>query len=194
MKKIIVIVAAALLGMSNMALAAGSCAWPYVGVIGGAAISGGGKLDTATGYVVGGVGGVEFCNARLEAEVAYRSSKIDYANAVRVNGDISLLSYMVNGLYELDLESKKWRPYFGGGLGLATADISALTSGGLVVNNSSSDTRFAYQGIGGIGYFATPHLVLDASYRYFSTLRYQLDTLSTNYTTHNVMFGARLRF
>ena len=182
-----------LVGSANMA-AASDCVWPYVEVIGGASVSQGTSLNLSTGYAAGGVAGVEFCNARVEAEVAYRTNKIDEVNSVKSGGDISVLSYLVNGYYEFDVNSKVWRPYAGVGAGLATAELSGLTIGGVPVSSGPRDTRFAYQGIAGVGFYVTKHIVFDASYRYFSTLRYQFDSLSTSYSTHNVLLGARLRF
>src|ERR1039457_3334906 len=156
MKKMIsALITAILLCTASMSMAK-DCMWPYVGAIGGASIaSPDDRLNLATGYMVGGVVGVEFCNARLEAEVAYHSNNIDYVNSVRTGGDISVRSYLVNGFYEFDVSSKKWRPYVGGGAGLATADISPLVVGGVQVNAGASDTRFAYQGIGGLAFYLT---------------------------------------
>ena len=193
MKLFTVLFATVLISMTSGAMAA-DCVWPYVGVTGGGTMSSDNVLNLATGYTVGGIVGVEYCKARLEAEVSYQSAKIDDVGGVKVDGDISLISYILNGYYEFDTGSKKWRPYVGAGGGFGTAKTSSLVASGVSVSNRSSATRFVYQGTAGIGYFLTPHLAIDLSYRYFSSLKYELDNLSTNYTTHNMLVGARWRF
>jgi len=191
--KIMMIVTAISLCFSNLAMAK-DCVWPYVGVVGGGSVSDSNRLSLSTGYSIGGLAGFEFCNARVEAEVVYRASDIDSADSVRSSGDVSLISYMVNGYYEFNVDSKKWRPYVGGGAGVSTAEMSALFVNGTQVSGRSSDTRFSYQGIGGVGFFLTKNLVLDVSYRYFSTLRFQFENFSTDLTTHNIVVGSRWRF
>jgi opacity protein-like surface antigen len=195
MKRVIAgLVATLVLGVASLS-AAGDCSWPYVGIVGGASTGGDTRLSLATGYSVGGVAGFEFCKARVEAEVVYRNSNVDSLGGVAATGGINLLSYMVNGVYEFDVNNRSWRPYVGGGGGLARAELSSdFAVGGVPVSGGSTDTRFAYQAIGGIGYYLTKHIVLDASYRYFSTLRFKLGEVDASYTAHNAVVGARFRF
>jgi OmpA-OmpF porin, OOP family len=188
------LVATFVLGVASLS-AAGDCSWPYVGIIGGASTGSDTRLSLATGYSVGGVAGFEFCNARVEAEVSYRNSSVDNLGGAAATGSIDMLSYMVNGYYEFNVNNRKWRPYVGGGGGLARAELSSdFAVGGVPVSGGSTDTRFAYQGIAGVGYYLTKHIVLDASYRFFSTLRFKLGGVDASYATHNAFVGARLRF
>lgn len=192
-KKIAALVATFMFALTGTSMA-GDCVWPYIGVVGGAAFTGSNTVDIADGYSVGGVAGLEYCNSRIEAEVTYRSSHIDQLTLGSVSGNFHLMSYMLNGLLEIDVNSKKWRPYLGLGAGLASADISSITSGGVQISGGTSATKFAYQGIAGIGYFLTPNLVIDGSYRYFSTSKYRFDGLAVDYGTHNLLLGGRWRF
>lgn len=185
-----------LFGMAEKA-SADDCLWPYLGVIGGVALDGvtSNTVSLDTGYSFGAVAGLEMCQARVEAEVAYRKSDVTWAVGLRSSGNFSLVSYMVNGFYEFDTGNKRWRPYVGGGVGMATVDSSTIiTDSGVVIAKTASDSDLAYQGIAGVGYYLTKHVVLDASYRYFSTAKLRLDTMDLPFTTHNVAIGARYRF
>lgn len=182
-----------LLATSGAALAS-DCVWPYVGVIAGVSAGADSTLKLGNGFQFAGLAGAEFCKARVEAEIGYRKSDVDSVRGVPAGGTINLVSYMVNGYYEFDVKSKIIRPYVGGGAGLATADLSSGYSVGGVPAAGGTSTKFAYQGIGGVGFFVTPHFVLDTSYRYFSTLKYDIGALDAPYSTHNIVIGGRWRF
>lgn len=116
-----------------------------------------------TGYAIGGVAGYDFLGPRVELEVMYRNNAgtaaTPFGNAA---GQVNQLSTMVNGLYDF-LPGSIITPYAGAGLGLAFA------SPGLLGPSSLGATAFAYQGILGVGYNATPLLRVNLDARYFGT-------------------------
>ena len=116
-----------------------------------------------TGYAIGGVAGYDFLGPRVELEVMYRNNA-GTANtpAGNVAGQINQLSTMVNGLYDF-MPGSIITPYAGAGLGLAFA------SPGLLGPSSLGATAFAYQGIVGVGYNATPLLRVNLDARYYGT-------------------------
>lgn len=122
-----------------------------------------GENSYNTGYAVGGVAGYDFLGPRVELEVMYRNNAgtaaAPFGNAT---GQVNQLSTMVNGLYDF-LPGSIITPYAGAGLGLAFA------SPGLLGPSSLGATAFAYQGIVGVGYNATPHLRVNLDARYYGT-------------------------
>ncbi len=116
-----------------------------------------------TGYAIGGVAGYDFLGPRVELEVMYRNNAgtaaTPFGNAA---GQVNQLSTMVNGLYDF-MPGSIITPYAGAGLGLAFA------SPGLLGPSSLGATAFAYQGIVGVGYNATPLLRVNLDARYYGT-------------------------
>ena len=89
-----------------------------------------------------------------------------------LSGDISALTFMGNVYYDFDLGSG-WKPYVGGGLGVASISLeSKLTADGRTLADDK-DTVFAYQAGGGVGYeFATSEdytITVSLDWRYFRT-------------------------
>lgn len=137
-----------------------------------------------TGYAVGGVAGYDFFGPRLELEVMYRNNAGNGpAPNGWVTGQINQLSTMVNGLYDFR-PGAMITPYAGAGIGLAFVDPSL--GGGCTM----CSTNFAYQGIIGVGYNASPSMRVNLDARYYGT------TNPGTYTNNDisVMLGATYRF
>ena len=116
-----------------------------------------------TGYAIGGVAGYDFLGPRVELEVMYRNNAGTTATSFgNASGQVNQLSTMVNGLYDF-MPGSIITPYAGAGLGLAFA------SPGLLGPSSLGATAFAYQGIVGVGYNATPLLRVNLDARYYGT-------------------------
>lgn len=87
-----------------------------------------------------------------------------------LSGDISALTFMGNVYYDFDL-GLGWKPYVGGGLGVASISLESksATSGRSLVDDK--DTVFAYQAGGGVGYeFAASEdhaIIVSLDWRYF---------------------------
>ncbi len=155
-----------------------------------------------TGFNLAGAGGYAFGNGlRLEGEVAYRQFDVDKITIVGVSlpasGNGNSFSLMANGFYDFDLGGG-WKPYVGGGIGLARVEASKIAiAGGALVDDE--DTVFAYQVGGGMGYTLTPQATVFLDYRYFATedpTFRDVDggTLKSELHTHNVSLGLRYRF
>ncbi|MEI6827895.1 MAG: outer membrane beta-barrel protein [Desulfuromonadales bacterium] len=108
-------------------------------------------------------GGYNFDGARIEGEFGYKSTEIDKLSGPGQGGyvqgaDISIMSYMVNGYYDVRTPSQV-TPYIGVGLGLVNVkmDINGM---------KNDDTVFAYQLITGLGIAIKKNIILDLSYRF----------------------------
>lgn len=118
----------------------------------------------AAGYKFGGP-------FRLELEGQYASNDIDNFQIVGVDiaggGSINTSALMINGFFEFDWQDR-WHPYVGGGIGFAEINVDNATVLGVFLADDS-DTVFAYQAGGGIGYSLSDSLILSLDYRYFAT-------------------------
>lgn len=101
-----------------------------------------------TGWTLGAALGYNFGNTRLEGEIAYQKADEDKASWAGVTsdatGDVSALSFLVNGYYDFT-NSSAFTPYLSAGLGFAK--IKWAGDG-----YSVDDTVFAYQVGAGVGY------------------------------------------
>ncbi len=137
-----------------------------------------------TGYAVGGVAGYDFLGPRVELEVMYRNNPGSGPSPNGwTTGQIGQLSTMVNGLYDFR-PGAMITPYAGAGIGLAF--VSPNLSG----NCSLCSTNFAYQGIIGVGYNASPAVRVNLDARYYGTT----SPGSYNNNDISVMLGATYRF
>ena len=116
-----------------------------------------------------------------------------------VDGDVTTLSLMANGIYVF--EAGNLRPYVGGGLGLArhdaTMDAQTLEYEGQVVSvdeTSDDDVVFAYQAMAGVSIPISEGVEMRAGYRYFATAESEFDGSKTTYGTHNFEVGMVFRF
>ncbi|MDN3647074.1 outer membrane beta-barrel protein [Pontixanthobacter aestiaquae] len=123
--------------------------------------------DTKEGYDFGGVVGYDFGAFRLEAEASYREGDIDnlVADAVGIprttapdvtpsgtfpaRGDINVLSFMMNGLFDFGPDDGL-QGYFGGGIGVARTDAQACANPRACDAFNDSDTGLAWQALAGV--------------------------------------------
>src|SRR5712675_1757292 len=131
-----------------------------------------------TGWAAGGKIGYDFVGPRVELEALYHSNTgtgvvafpTGFAN---IRGRIDQLSVMANVLYDF-FPGATITPYIGGGLGVAFVDQN-------IQGCSMCLAMFAYQGILGVGYNATPALRIGLEGRYSGT------TNPGAYTNNNIM-------
>ena len=131
-----------------------------------------------TGWAAGGKVGYDFVGPRVELEGMYHSNTgtavvafpTGYAN---VRGRIDQVSVMANLLYDF-FPGATITPYIGAGAGVAFVDAN-------IQGCSLCLTMFAYQGILGVGYNATPALRIGLEGRYYGTTNYMA------YQNNNVM-------
>ncbi|UPU37804.1 outer membrane beta-barrel protein [Geomonas paludis] len=201
--KLKVMAAAALLVAASATSVMAAQAGPYVGVNAGLAIMHESDLDdgfgtTANltfdpGFAVGGVLGYEFATGpRLEAEIAYRKCDTDKLSApgipsAKVDGDVSVTSYMINAYYDFSKEASV-SPFVGVGLGI----LDGKLSDGL---EDASDTTFGYQAMVGVTVKAAPNVNLDLSYRYQGAASdFSVDGVDMSYGSSNILAGVRVKF
>ena len=132
-----------------------------------------------TGWAVGGKVGYDFVGPRVEIEGLYHnntgSGVVAFPNGgfARVNGRIEQVSLMGNVLYDF-FPGATITPYIGAGAGVAFVDST-------IQGCSLCSTQFAYQGIVGLGYNATPALRISLEGRYYGT------TNPGAYTNNNIL-------
>ena len=131
-----------------------------------------------TGWAAGGKVGYDFVGPRVEVEGLYHSNNgtavvafpTGYAN---VRGKIDQVSVMGNLLYDF-FPGAMITPYIGAGAGVAFVDAN-------IQGCNVCLTMFAYQGILGLGFNATPALRIGLEGRYYGT------TNPGAYTNNNIM-------
>jgi len=210
---------AALVSFSGAASAAG----PYVTAFGGINLLQDSDIDLTfpgspgetvqttfkRGYGVGAAGGFAFDNGvRLEGEVAYRRNSFDRVqdssgSSSDLNGNTTALSFMANAWYDIPT-GQIWRPFIGGGIGVARLKASASESDGSQVFDDS-DTVFAYQAGAGIKVQVTPKIEITGQYRYFATGKANFDLSASSgappgssaefgYNSHSILIGVVYNF
>ena len=153
------------------------------------------SLDSGFGF--GGGGGYDFDFLRAEAEIVYRKNNINKVSTVlRGNvggsGDISALSFMLNGFY--DFKNRTFlTPYIGGGIGVALVDLSTVTAETVRISGGD-DTVFAYQLEAGFNNAINESMSLDFGYRYFATTDPSLGGTEAEFKSHNLVIRFRYTF
>lgn len=130
-------------------------------------------MEFSPGYMFGGYIGYDFGNnIRLEWEVSYRENRIRTGGGKDPQALTS--SIIFNGYYDLPLSkpfkglpfTEYFNLYFGGGVGVATAQLETISLGQVIDDN---ETLFAYQLEAGLGWNFNPKMNLSLGYRFFDT-------------------------
>jgi len=168
------------------------------------------ETDFDPGIKIAGALGYDFGSFRAEVEFGYLTNEVN--DGVRigigsgpVEGDVSVISFMVNGYYDIHTRNFSLVPYLGVGIGGASIDahITApfLAPSTQVVDDN--DTVFAYQFMAGLGWNISPTMTLTVDYRYFATTDPEftpgnaflgLPDLTSDYNNHSFNLGARFKF
>lgn len=138
---------------------------------------------------------------RIEAELGIRQASLNSftngAATTAASGDLRMVSYMANLLYDFNTQTQ-WTPYLGAGLGGATVKVDRASGLG---NTSEKDTVFAYQFLAGITYAPSsiPLTEWGLGYRYFGAVDPEFGTGATplkldSITSHGIEANARFRF
>lgn len=184
------------------------CAGPirsYVGATAGVVLSDdssvtdingtGADVSYDPGFSLSAVIGHEFgMGLRLEGEVNYKMADTDKFKSQlgtrNLDSDFRSLGMMVNAFYDFQ-PSMAFTPYVGAGLGFANINMSSADVNGSRIWNSDSATAFAYQiGFGG-NVMINRRMAFDLGYRYFGTNDFDIDRVSSNLSSHNILFGLK---
>ena len=144
-------------------------------VSGAAGVGLAGTQDYETGYVLNAAFGYNFNPIRVEAAAGYQHHELKNFS----NFNVGFWSLLANAYYDFDAGSGI-KPYVGGGLGVANTDRSWT---------DSSDTNFAWQVGGGLGFKVGDQTTLDIRYRYFRPVNGNMD-----FQFHNITAGIRYQF
>jgi outer membrane protein OmpA-like peptidoglycan-associated protein len=138
----------------------------------------------------------------LEGEVTYRQNTFSSITGpvglgAAASGNVHSLALMADALYDF-MPNSRWTPYLGVGIGAANDTVSNVTLLG-VTSNSANTWQFAYQGIAGVKFAATPQVSLALDFRYFGTTTpsYGIAGGTLNnigYNTENVMLSIAYHF
>jgi outer membrane protein OmpA-like peptidoglycan-associated protein len=179
----------------------------YVGASGGISMPRDSDLESGAFNVeaeqdIGWLGLINFgyeygYGLRTELEFGYRKSDLDKIGGATAGGDVSVMSGMVNLIYDLDV-SWPIMPYLGAGIGAGRVEADGASPVSTTSINDT-DTGFAYQIMAGFEYGVTDQLMLNAGYRYFAVpdLTYTAAngaSVDTDYASHNFTVGVRYLF
>ena len=175
------------------------------------------ELGFSSGITLLGAFGCDYGDYRLEGELGYQANDvdsisfdvfiprdgedIDIDDSVDLEGDITILSLLVNGYYDIDLGGGvELSPTVGVGVAQVSMDDvnfdmpdevpSELDEIGLDI----SETTFAYQAGIGLGIPLGSNIMLDARYRYFATTDFTMLAANANIESHNALLGLRVGF
>lgn len=142
---------------------------------------------------------------RAEFDITYRANTISdqtvnglsFADfGINVSGDVISLAYMGNLWYEFG--QSKWKPYVGGGLGMAEVELKRyMIDDGVnppLTAPDMSDTVWAAQFGAGVAYQIAPKFALTLDYRLMFTEAPVFDGVEVSYLSHTFMAGLRFDF
>ena len=136
----------------------------YAGAVAGVQFSdgGAGAFDHSSGYVAGGQLGVAFASWRLESEIVYQQT--DYEDAVDASFDLEVVRGALGLYYDVEpiAALSGLAPYLGGGLGVASLEVSG-TDGNAFEDETTS---FTLHGELGLNLPLTENVVVAPHYRF----------------------------
>ena len=177
----------------------------------------GGRIepDYRVGYHVGGAAGYGFGPLSVEAEVAHQRHDVDggdsgglAAEVGGLDGNARILSFLVNGYYDVDI-GHPLTPFVGAGAGVARVrldDVDATVAVGGVSATAElfddADTVFAAQAVVGVSFDVNETWTTAFAYRFFAALGAEFDaggplddsSAEADFFSHALRFEARYRF
>ncbi len=146
----------------------------------------------AVGYALGN-------GLRLESELGFRPNDVDNITGVAGgSGDVDVLNWMFNALYDFKQLNLPVTPYVGAGIGIAHVDVDGATPvAGSTIDDS--DIGFAFQGIAGLSLSLTENLAATVDYRHLRVPSVSFRTnggtnVDSDYATNQIMVGLRYTF
>ena len=166
------------------------------------------SVETDTGFIVGGALGTRVWDpVRLEVEVSYAEWGGDHYTADyngpfegSVQGHLDALFVLGNIWFDIDTGTV-FRPYLGGGAGVAWADANAPFDGDDSEGYGDGEMGFAFQLGGGLQFDLAEHVALDIGYRFKGVLDVDLDDTDgagvyagADFYSHNIQGGLIFSF
>jgi outer membrane protein OmpA-like peptidoglycan-associated protein len=141
-------------------------------------------VSPVTGWAAGGKIGYDFIGPRIEVEALYRENlNNNFFGSRAITGRIAQTSFMANFLYDFNATGS-FVPYIGAGAGVGLVDSD------LQMNS----VTFAYQGILGVGYNATPNLRFNLDGRYFGTTNPTVAGTTWNNNNFSLIASVQVKF
>ncbi len=139
---------------------------------------------------------------RIELEGSYRYNETDTLNnglgGVPLDGEAEAFTAMVNGYFDF---RTTWPvvPYLGAGIGASRVSYQDDGGGGAIDPIDATDTKFAYQVMGGFNYDLGSNLALGVEYRYLEVERLDMRdvmgiAINPEYQQHAVLLTMTLGF
>ena len=175
------------------------------------------ELGFSSGITLLGALGCDYGDYRLEGELGYQANDVDtinwsvperingdgedFSGSIDLDGDITVLSLLVNGYYDIDLGGGvELSPTVGVGVAQVSVDDVNVDMPNEVPDDFDeigldiSETTFAYQAGIGLGIPLGDNIMLDARYRYFATTDFTMLAVNANVESHNALLGLRVGF
>ncbi len=172
------------------------------------------SMKNGLAFVVAG-GYILPSGLRTELELGFRRTEFDKLRkieirgparnavdhvALPIDGRFTTISVMANAIYGTELAG--FRPYVGGGVGLARhqakIDSIAYEAGSELtaapIGFSENATVFAFQLMAGIGYPLSEQAEMWLGYRYFETADADFRVSEMTFSTHNFELGLLYKF
>jgi opacity protein-like surface antigen len=146
-----------------------------------------------SGIPFGAAVGMKKDQLRVEAAIGYQTSDVDkekrnLTDLVSVSGDsVSILTYMANCYYDINLNKSSVSPYVMAGIGGASINAKV---------NTSDETKsvFAWQLGAGVGVKAANNLTVDLGYRYLKASKFKDNYGEYTASSSNILAGVRYDF
>ncbi|UZJ37261.1 MULTISPECIES: outer membrane protein [unclassified Prosthecochloris] len=171
-----------------------------------------GELGFSSGIALFGAFGCDYGDYRIEGELGYQNNDVDsfelstdfdfgdngedFDESFDLDGDITILSLLVNGYYDIDLGGGvELSPTVGVGVAqVSMDDVWPSDFDGEDLGVDINETTFAYQAGIGLGIPVADNIMLDARYRYFATTDFTMLVVNTNIESHSALLGLRVGF
>ena len=164
-------------------------------------------IDYGSGITLTGAFGCDYGDYRAEAELGYQTNDVESYSVMfegdteeegDLEGDVSVVSLMGNGYYDIDLGGIEF--FLTAGVGVAQVDFNDISDVDEDdASYNASETTLAYQLGAGFGIPVSDGIMLDARYRYFATTDFTLSELggfrgdaNGNIESHSALLGLRV--
>lgn len=131
---------------------------------------------------------------RVEGELSYLNAEVDTltvnGQSVTAAGDVDMVAGAVNAYYDINTRTP-FRPYVGGGFGIAHVSRSVQSAAAVTLDNES-DTDIMLQGEVGLGVKITQTFIVTPAYRY--THVFDGEGGIDDSAVHSFRLGARTEF